>query len=189
MDQRHVSVTLLLEAWAAGNAAAEAPLFEAVYPELRRLARQYLAREQRRITLQATDLVHDTYLKLVDQRQDDWRCRAHFFAVAATLVRRILLDHAKHRQRHKRGRGAVHVSVDDVQLPGLGPDLDFLEVDRALVELAGIQMSAARLVELRFFAGLTFDEAAEVMGLSRSTVLRKWRFAKAWLARKLGGNG
>ena len=189
MNRENGSVTMLLEAWASGDAGAEERLFEAVYPELRRLARQYLARERPRATVQVTDLVHDTYLKLVDQRPEAWHCRAHFFAVAATLVRRILLDHAKRRRRQKRGQGAVHVSLEEVQLPGLGPEADVLELDRALVELAGIQMIAMRIVELHVFAGLTFDEAAEILGLSRSTVLRKWRFAKAWLARKLGANG
>lgn len=178
-------ITLLLRAWADREPAAGDRLFDLVYPELRRLARRQLARERAGISIQATEVIHEAYLKLMDQRHCTWQCRAQFFALAATLIRRILIDHAKHRRRRKRGLGAVHLSLEEVQLPGVPAELDVVDLDQALVELAGIEMAASRIVELRYFAGLSLDETASVTQLSRSTVQRKWRFAKAWLARKM----
>lgn len=178
-------ITAWLVAWAAGDREAERRLFDLVYPELKRLARQRLAREQGRITLGATDLVNEAYLRLVAQR--GWQNRHQFFAVSATFLRWILVDHAKHGRRRKRGSDAVHLALDEELLPGgAGPDLDLLALDQALVELARIRTLAARIVELRFFAGLSVEEAAEALGASRATVLRQWRFARAWLACRLG---
>lgn len=181
-------ITGLLRAWSAGDAAAQEKLFELVYPELRRLARRHLARQGSGISVQATDLAHEAYLRLVDQRQGAWQCRAQFFALAATFIRRALIDLVKHRRRHKRGGDAVHVALDEVLIAGPELDLDVLALDRALSELAEVHVTTARIVELRYFAGMSLDETAEVMGLGRSTVQRKWLFAKAWLARKLQGN-
>lgn len=186
VGDRAPAITDLLHAWAANDADAGDRLFEAVYPELRRLAGQRLAGERAEISIQATELIHEVYCKLVDQRRCTWQCRAQFFAVAATMIRRILIDHAKHRHRHKRGSGTIHLSLDDVQIPWLPVDLDVMALDGALCELAGIEMQVARIVELRYFAGLSLEETVRVTGLSQSTVQRKWRFAKAWLARKLG---
>jgi RNA polymerase sigma factor (TIGR02999 family) len=178
------SITEWLQAWAAGDREAEHWLFDLVYPELKRLARRQLARERGRITLGATDLVNEAYLRLAAQR--DWQNRHHFFALAATLLRWILVDHAKQGGRQKRGRGAVHLVFDETLLPGAPPDLDLLALDEALVALARVRTLAARIVELRFFAGLSVEEAAMALGVSRATVLRQWRFARAWLARTLG---
>ncbi len=183
---RAPAITDLLQAWADDDAEAGERLFEAVYPELRMLARQRLAGENAAISIQATELIHEVYCKLVDQRRCSWQCRGQFFAVAAMMIRRILIDHAKQRCRRKRGSGVVHLSLDEVQIPWLPKTLDVLALDGALVELAGIEMRAAQIAELRFFAGLSLQETARVTGLSQSTVQRKWRFGKAWLARKLG---
>ena len=178
-------ITAWLVAWAAGDGEAERRLFDLVYPELKRLARQRLARERGQITLGATDLVSEAYLRLVAQR--GWQNRQQFFALAATYLRWILVDHAKHGRRRKRGHDAVHLALDEELLPGgTRPDLDLLALDQALVELARVRTLAARIVELRFFAGLSLEETADALGASRATVLRQWRFARAWLACQLG---
>lgn len=180
------AITQLLQAWSVGDRAAGDQLFDLLYPELKALARQYLRRESAAISLRPTDLVNETYLKLAAQRRCDWQSRSQFFALAATFIRRILVDHAKRSRRGKRGKGVIHLSLDDVQIPGIPPNLDLLALDGALVELAGIRMAAARVIELRFFAGLSLEETADVIGVSRATVLRTWRFARAWLAGRLG---
>ena len=179
-------ITAWLVAWTAGDQEAERRLFDLVYPELKRLARRHLAREHGRITLGATDLVNEAYLRLVAQR--GWQNRQQFFALAATYLRWILVDHAKHGRRRKRGSDAVHLALDEELLPGgAGLDLDLLALDQALVELARVRTLAARIVELRFFAGLSLEETVDALGASRATVLRQWRFARAWLAHQLGG--
>lgn len=178
-------LTELLRSWKDAGRQRER-LFDRIYPELHRLARQQLARERSSISIQATELVHEAYLRLVDQRRSDWQCRAQFYALAALTLRRILVDHAKHRRRHKRGAGAVHLSLDETLIPGTAPELDVLALDQALVELAKIRLTTARVVELRYFAGLSLEETAAVMGIARKTVQRRWRFARAWLGRRLG---
>lgn len=180
------SITRLLREWSEGSRDAGDRLFDLIYPELKGLARQHLARESPHHGLRPTELVHEVYLRLARQRRCDWQCRDQFFALAATFIRRILVDQAKLRLRGKRGQGALHLSLEEVQLPALSPNLDLLALDAALVELAGIRMAAARIVELRYFAGLSLEETAEVLGASRATILRNWRFARAWLGRKLG---
>lgn len=185
-DPPEGGITVLLREWSAGNREAGERLFDAVYPELKKLARQHLSREPALLPFRPTELVNEVYLRLANQRQCDWQSRTQFFALAATFIRRILVDQAKHRLRGKRGQGTIHLSLDDVQLPVLSPNLDLLALDRALVELAGIRMAAARIVELRYFAGLSLEETADALGASRATVLRTWRFARAWLGRKLG---
>lgn len=181
------SVTAWLQAWTSGDPEAGDRLFALVYPELKKLARRFLARERVGAPLGATELVHETFLRLVAQRQDHWQNRDQFFALAATLARRILVDQAKHDRRRKRGGGMVHVTFDEGLFPGEPPNVDLLALDDALVELARIRLTTARIVELRFFAGLDLVETARILGVSRATVLRQWRFARAWLARKLGG--
>lgn len=180
-------LTTLLRAWAAGDDDAEATLFAEIYPRLHRLAHNKLRGEASGRPLETTELVHETYLRLVHQRRVDWRCRGHFFAMAATLIRRILVDQARRRRSSKRGSGALHVTLADADLPHCPPALDLLALDRALVELAAIRQTAARVVELRFFAGLGIDETAMILHVGRTTVVRQWRFARAWLTERLVG--
>jgi RNA polymerase sigma-70 factor, ECF subfamily len=179
-------VTLLLREWQAGDRAALDRLIPLVYSELRVIASRSMAREWRRGTLQTTGLVNEAYVKLVDQRNVDWQSRAHFFAIAAQVMRRLLLDHARRRLRGKRGGGAVPVGAAAVAAPqaGLRP-VDVLAVDRALQQLEELDPDQARIVELRFFAGLTVEETAAVVGVSPATVKREWASAKAWLYRAL----
>lgn len=181
-------VTSLLLDWSRGRADALEKLMPVVYEELRRVAKAHLGRERREHTLQATDLVHEAYLKLVDQRHVDWKNRAHFFAVAARLMRRVLVDHARARLAQKRGGGAARVSFDETLALGT-PDADvtLLALDDALTELGGLDARQARTVELRYFAGLTVDEAAVALGVSGMTVKRDWTVAKAWLKLRLEG--
>lgn len=187
LDADHASgeITALLERWAHGDRAASETLFEAVYPELRRIARQYLLRESRGDFVQTTELANETYLRIVGERQAHWHSRAHFFALFATHLRRALVDHARRRRRLKRGAGSIPVALDALQLAVDAPSVDLLALHQALDQLATITPTAAQVVDLRFFAGLTLDETAEALKLGRSTVKRKWLFAKSWLARAL----
>ena len=183
----HTDVTRLLIAWSDGNESAAAPLMDAVYDELRRLARAYLARERSDHSLQATALVHEAYLKLVDQRRVRWQNRAHFFAVAAQMMRRLLVDHARARGAIKRGVG-VTVSLDDsIDRAGDVASVDLIALDAALDKLAALDRRMARLVELRYFGGLTVEEAAAVLDVAAITVKRDWALARTWLFRELGG--
>ena len=179
-------VTTTLRKVRLGESAPEA-LFPVVYDELRRLASGHLKGERSGHTLQTTALVHEAYLRLVDLRRIEWQDRAHFFGVASGAIRRILIDHARARNRDKRGGGAVHVSIDEVLAVSVteppGPEL--LELDRALTALAALHPDKARVVELRFFGGLTLPEIAEVLGVTRRTVDRYWLFARTWLYREL----
>jgi RNA polymerase sigma factor (TIGR02999 family) len=180
-------VTRLLEEWAHGDPEALAALVPAVYEELHRRAESHLRRERRDHTLQATALIHEAFLRLVDQRQVRWQSRVHFYAIAAELMRRILIDHARARQAAKRGRGLRKVSLD--QAAGLPEqtDSDLVALDEALQRLAALDPRAARVVELRFFGGLSVEETAEVLGVSPRTIKREWRTARAWLHRELRG--
>lgn len=179
-------VTGLLRQWARGDRDSQDHLFDLVYPELRKIAANRLHAEPYPSSLQTTELVGEAYLRLVDQSKVDWQCRAQFFALAATFIRRILVDRAKSRFRAKRGAGAVHVSLDDAKAFIPGQNLDLLALDQALTELARVRATTARMVELRYFGGLNIDETASVLGLGKATVVRKWRFAKAWLAEWIG---
>jgi len=177
-------ITELLQRWQSGNREALDELMPLVYEELRAIAARHLARERPNRTLQTTALVNEAYVKLVDQRRVDWRNRAHFFAIAARLMRRILLDDARRRQRHKRGDGVADVPIDEaVQAESPDPvDIDdVIALDRALQELERIDPNQGRIVELRFFGGLTVEETAAVMDTSPATVKREWAMAKAWL--------
>jgi RNA polymerase sigma factor (TIGR02999 family) len=181
-------VTSLLLDWNRGRAEALEELMPVVYEELRRLAKAHLGRERRDHTLQPTDLVHEAYLKLVDQRHVDWKNRAHFFAVAARLMRRVLVDHARARLAQKRGGGATRVAFDEtISLGTDASDVMLLALDDALTELGTLDVRQARTVELRYFAGLTVDEAAEALGVSGMTVKRDWTVARAWLKLRLEG--
>jgi RNA polymerase sigma factor (TIGR02999 family) len=160
-------------------------LMPVVYDELRRQAARYLRREQAGNTLQTTALIHEAYVRLVDQRNVQWQNRAHFFGIAAQMMRRILVDHARTKKRAKRGGSRIKVSIADATVLVKGQDLDVVALDQALNRLAEIDEQQSRVVELRFFSGLTVDETAEVMGISTATVKRDWSMAKAWLHREL----
>jgi RNA polymerase sigma factor (TIGR02999 family) len=178
-------VTGLLLSWCQGDAAALDRLVPLVYDELRRVARRHLQGEPPGHSLQATALVHEVYLRLVDVERLTLNSRTHFFAVAARLMRQILVDHARRQHADKRGGGATMVSLDDVS-PGAQPaSVDVLALDQALDALSVIDAQQCGVVELRFFAGLNIDEAAEALGISTATVEREWALAKAWLYRRL----
>lgn len=176
---------MLLSALTRGEEAAASKLMPVVYNELRRLAGIYMRREREDHTLQATALVHEAYLKLIDQRSVNWQSRAHFFGISAQLMRRILIDHARGHKRDKRGGDQQKVSLDDVFLFAEQESDELLAVDDSLNRLARLDPRQARVVELRFFGGLSVEEAADVMGVSPKTVKREWSVAKAWLAADL----
>ncbi len=180
-------LTQLLTQMSRGDRSAVSLLMPSVYDELRAMAQSYLAQEAPGHTLQATALVHEVYLKLVDQSQARWQDRAHFRAVAAQAMRRLLIDHARTRKRIKRGSGRK-VSLDTALVVACEQDVDLISLEDALIALKEINAAAAQVVELRYFGGLTINEAAEVMGVSDSTVEREWRYARAWLYRSLGGS-
>jgi RNA polymerase sigma-70 factor, ECF subfamily len=174
-------VTLLLTALTRGEEGAASKLIPIVYGELRRLAASYMRRERVDHTLQPTALVHEAYLKLIEQRSANWQSRSHFFGVAAQLMRRILIDHARGHSRQKRGGEKRKISLDDALVFSEQQADELLAVDDSLDRLAKVDPRQARVVELRFFGGLNVDEAAEVLGVSPKTVKRDWSVAKAWL--------
>jgi RNA polymerase sigma factor (TIGR02999 family) len=183
-------ITRLLREWQRGDAQALERLVPLVDAELHALASRYLSRERQDHTLQTTALVHEAYLKLAGQRGMDWQNRAHFFGIAAQLMRRILVDHARRGHRVKRGGGAPHVPLGAVDPPSAEPPLhpiDAYALDRALSRLEAVDAQQGRLVELRFYGGMTIDETAEVMGISTATAKREWAVARAWLYRELSG--
>ena len=188
MAESHISeTTRLLRAWAAGDQAALEQLTPRVYQELRRIAGHYMRNERRDGSIQATALVHEVYLRLVDVNEVNWEHRAHFFAISATMMRHILLDRARRRIANKRGGQAKRLNLDEV------PDLswqrshELSELDDALNALNQIDPRKARVIELRFFGGLSVEETAAVLSVSPDTVLRDWRLARAWLLAELGG--
>jgi RNA polymerase sigma factor (TIGR02999 family) len=179
------SVTELLLAWRRGNQAAYEQLVPLVYEELRRMAHQQLRRERRTHTLQTAELVNETYLRLVDANRVAWQNRAHFLAVAARSMRQILVDRARSRGARKRGGNQTQVALDPELTIAEAPDINLVALDDALTALAAADLRRSQVVELRFFGGLTVDEAAEVLGVSPETVMRDWKVAKAWLYRQL----
>jgi RNA polymerase sigma-70 factor, ECF subfamily len=178
-------VTKLLLAWNAGEDTALERLIPLVYRELRRLARRYMRGERAGHTLQTTALVNEAYLRLIDSRQVRWQNRAHFFAISAQLMRRILVDFARSRRYQKRGAGSQKVTLIEELIASPQQGRDLLALDTALSALAVTDARKARVVELRFFGGLSVEEAAEVLKVSPETVMRDWRLAKAWLRREL----
>lgn len=179
-------VTALLGDWTRGERGALDQLLPLVYAELRRVAARQLRNERNDHTLQPTALVHEAYIRLVGQRQVDWQNRAHFFGVAAQVMRRILVDHARRRGASKRGDAMPCVSIDEAIDVAASNEIPILELDQALDRLEKMDAGLAKIVELRAFGGLTIDEAAHVLGVSPSTAKRDWRTAKAWLTRELG---
>lgn len=178
-------VTELLQAWRQGDEAALDRLLPVVHRELRRLARRYMFRERSGHTLQATALVNEAYLRLVNARQVDWKNRAHFFALSAQVMRRILVDSARAHNDQKRGGGNPRVTLDEDFMGAQEKCHDLVALDDALKALAAVDPRKDRVVELRFFAGLSVEETAEVLKVSRNTVLRDWRLAKMWLKREM----
>lgn len=186
MSEPTHDLTGLLHRWQAGDSAVEERLLPLVYGELRRIAGRELRRERSDHTLQPTALVHELFLRLTRQTQTSWEGRVHFLAVSAGIMRRILVDHARRRRRVKRGGTLCRVPLEDAPAQDAGRDVDVIALDDALRELAALDADQGRLVELRFFAGLSTEETAVALGVSSRTVKRDWRSAKAWLLRRLG---
>jgi len=182
---RSAEITGLLKAWSGGDQAALDRLASLVYDELRRMARRYMRDERAANTLQTTALVNEVYLRLVDVKNVDWQQRAQFFAITTQMMRRILVDAARARGSHKRGAGTVKVNVDDVPVISPEPDASLVALDEALEAFAEVAPRQAKLVELRYFGGLSEEEIAEVLKISPRTVRRDWEFAKSWLMREL----
>ena len=182
-DSDH-DVTVLLREWSGGNQQALTDLLPIIYDELRRVAHQYLQREHTDQTLQTTALVHEAYLKLIDQRSVNWQNRAHFFAIVAQAMRRILIDNARRRTAGKRGKGEK-ISLEDVATVSTQKHQSLLALDEALHELEKIDPQQSRIIELRYFGGLTIEETATAMDISPATVKREWAMARAWLYKAL----
>ena len=181
-------VTALLRAWSGGDEAALGALLPLVEAELRRLARAYMARERIGHTLQATALVNEAFLRLIDARQVAWQDRAHFLGISARLMRRVLVDHARSRGYRKRGGGVQRVTLSEATVAAPELALDVVALDRALDRLAAVDVRKSRVIELRFFGGLSVEETAAVLEVSADTVKRDWRLAKLWLLRDLEGD-
>lgn len=182
-------MTGLLKAWREGDHEALDALMPLVHDELRRIARRCLYGERANHTVQATELVNEAFLRLVDVKHVDWQSRTHFLAMSARLMRRVLVDLARTRAADKRGGEAVHVTLDDATIGAGSPAADVVRLDDALRALAALDNRKSRVVELRFFGGLTADETAEALQVSSKTVLRDWEFARAWLQRELSTPG
>lgn len=181
-------VTQLLVAWRNGDEGARDELMPLVYHELHRLAHQYMSRERPGHTLQTSALVNEAFLRLADQKDVQWQNRAHFIGIAGQMMRRILVDYARNRGYAKRGGGAIQVSLDEELIVSDERSAEVVALDDALQSLARLDERKSRLVELRFFGGLSIEETAEVLGVSPGTVMRDWTLAKAWLRREMSGN-
>jgi RNA polymerase sigma factor (TIGR02999 family) len=180
-------VTQLLVRWRGGDREALEELMPLVYEELRRLAHHYLRKERADHTLQSTALVHEAYLRLAGQNSPQWQNRAHFFGIAAHIMRQILVEYARGRNTDKRGGNAVTLTLDDAVAISQGMNADVVALDKALTELSDLDAQQGRIVELRFFAGLTIEDTSEVLGISPATVKRDWVTARAWLFRAMTG--
>jgi RNA polymerase sigma-70 factor (ECF subfamily) len=187
--EQRPEITLWLREWSSGKEDALDTLMPIVYAELHRQATRYLRRERISHTLQATALINETYLKLIDQRAVNWQNRAHFFGIAAQAMRRILVDHARSRHRNKRGGAAEDLPLEAAEFTAspAGPNVDLVALDTALTRLADLDERQSRVVELRFFSGMSVEETAEALGVSPATVKNEWRTAKAWLFQELNG--
>ena len=180
------NITEMLREWSGGKTEVMDDLLPLIYDELRRRAAAYLRRERPNHTLQPTALVHEAYLKLIDQRQDNWASRDHFFAIAAQAMRRILVDHARGRHRQKRGGSNEDLPLEDALLAAADEaNVDLIALDEAMKKLARLDPQQERVVELRYFGGLSLDEAADALSISRATAARDWQVAKAWLYREM----
>jgi RNA polymerase sigma factor (TIGR02999 family) len=187
MGEARADITLLLRSAASGERGDLDALMAAIYDDMRRLAVSHMRHERDDHTLQPTALVHEAYMKLVDQRVTDWKDRLHFFAVASRIIRRILIDHARERDALKRGGAMDRLHLDDCEIPAPLPGVDLLALDEALDELAKIDDRQARIVELRFFGGCSIEEVAELLQIGRRSVDREWCGARAWLYARLNG--
>ena len=186
MGEQTTSVTLLLKAWSGGDQQALGDLTSKVYLELRQMAAKYMRKERSGDSMQATALVHEVFLRLVDVNDVSWQDRAHFFAVSANMMRRILVDRARAKNMAKRGGGAVLVNFDDaLEISSGSKDREMVAIDDALNELAEVDPRKARVIELRFFGGLSVEETAEVLKISPQSVMRDWKMARAWLLAQL----
>ena len=183
------NVTELLQNWSNGDRRAQDQLFGAVYNELHRQAARHLQHERPGLSLQTTDLIHEAYLRLIDQQHVEWQNRLHFYGIAAQVMRRILVDHVRSRQAAKRGGSAIRLPLEEAMAVMPGLDLDFIALDEALVRLAAMDPQQSQIVELRFFSGLSVEETAKVLDVSERTVKRDWNVAKAWLRRELSRGG
>jgi RNA polymerase sigma-70 factor (ECF subfamily) len=188
MDSDPDNVSRLLREWSDGNEQALEEMLPLIYDELRRLAHNFLYRERPGHTLQTTALVHEAYLKLIDQRDPHWQNRAHFFAIAAQAMRRILIDSARKHVAEKRGGGGQKLSLAEIATISPEPNTNLLALDEALNRLAEIDSQQSRIIELRYFGGLTIEETAEVIRLSPATIKREWTMARAWLHQALAGD-
>lgn len=182
-------ITTLLQAWRAGNQQAAEELLPLVYSELHALAGHFMRRERPWHTLQSTALVHEAYLRLVEKQDVAWQDRAHFLALAAREMRRILVEHARARRAEKRGGGTLTLPLQDDDAKILPKDVELIALDEALCSLESVDKQQSQIVELRYFGGLTVEEMAEVVGISTATIDRKWRSARAWLYVQLAGEG
>ena len=189
MGPENPPITRLLIRWSAGDQACAGELVPHIERELRRIAQRHMRRERPGHTLQTTALVNEAYLKLVDQTRADWRDRAQFFGVAAALMRRILVDHARRRGRGKRGGGEYLLPIEDALIFSPAKSAALVALDDALVDFARLYPRQARVVELRYFGGMNIEETAEVVGVHPNTVIRDWTFARAWLKRELNREG
>ncbi|HRH41909.1 MAG TPA: sigma-70 family RNA polymerase sigma factor [Pyrinomonadaceae bacterium] len=179
-------ITVLLREWSEGNPEALDELLPLVYSELHKQAKRYLRRERQDHTLQTTALIHEAYLKLIDQRNVEWESRTHFFAISAQMMRRILVDHARSKHREKRGGNDVKISLEEMGFVVSNEiNVDLLALDEALKRLEEIDKQQTRVVELRYFSGLSLEETAEALHISRATAARDWAIAKSWLHREL----
>jgi RNA polymerase sigma factor (TIGR02999 family) len=185
-DSSQQNITLLLEDCVNGKKNAVNELLPLVYNELKRISSKYLHEEYRNHTLQTTELVHEAYIKLVGGQEINWQNRAHFFGIAANSMRQILVDYARKRNSQKRGEGKTHLSLDNVEEIAFQSDEDILALDEAMKKLESFDPDLSKVVELRFFAGLSVEETAKVLDRSASTVKREWSLARAWLFRELG---
>jgi RNA polymerase sigma factor (TIGR02999 family) len=189
MDQERVDITELLGRWKSGDRSVESDLITAVYPVLRAIANAQIRRNAGALTMQATELANEAYAKLIEQQNVDWQNRDHFYAISATVIRRVIVDYQRMRGRDKRGGGLPFVALDELredQMPAIDDSVDWLAVDKALTELAVVDAACAHIVVLKFFSGLSTEKIAEVEGSSVATVGRQWRFARAWLGKRLG---
>ena len=185
IDARSAEITHLLKAWGSGDQAALGELVEYVYPELRRMARRYMKNEGQGNTLETTAIIHEVYLRLVDVTHVEWQARAQFFAMAAQMMRRILVDAARARRSHKRGGIAPKVDIDHAAVLSTTTDRSILALDEALTAFSEVAPRQAKVVELRYFGGLTEEETVAALNISPRTARRDWHFAKAWLLREL----